>query len=60
MNRFMRLFKVIVPGVFSPEVGYAVLVAGLLAARTSFDIQILQIITSIERAMYVCICEGCL
>lgn len=50
-DRFMRLFKVIVPRMFSPEVGYAVLVAGLLAARTSLDIQILQIVTSIERAI---------
>ncbi|GLD94721.1 hypothetical protein PINS_up003345 [Pythium insidiosum] len=51
LRRFLRLFKVIVPGVFTPEVGYALLVALLLAARTSFDIQILQIMTSIERAI---------
>ncbi|KAJ0405239.1 hypothetical protein P43SY_006924 [Pythium insidiosum] len=51
LRRFLRLFKVIVPGVLTPEVGYALLVALLLAARTSFDIQILQIMTSIERAI---------
>lgn len=50
-QRFLRLFKVIVPGPFTAEVGFAALVAALLAARTSFDILILQIITSIERAM---------
>lgn len=51
--RFVKLFKVIVPGPFTPEVAFAALVAALLAARTSFDIMVLQIITSIERAMYV-------
>lgn len=51
--RFVRLFKVIVPGPFTAEVGFAALVALLLAARTSFDILLLQIFTSIERAMSV-------
>lgn len=51
-HRFVRLFKVIVPGPFTAEVGFAALVALLLAARTSFDILLLQIFTSIERAMY--------
>lgn len=50
-QRFLKLFKVIVPGPFTAEVAFAALVAALLAARTSFDILILQIITSIERAM---------
>ncbi|CAK4613679.1 unnamed protein product [Aphanomyces euteiches] len=50
-DRFMRLFRIIVPGLWTPEVAYAVLVAGLLAARTSFDITILQMMTSIERAI---------
>ncbi|KAG9397912.1 ATP-binding cassette sub- D member 3 [Aphanomyces cochlioides] len=50
-DRFMRLFRIIVPSLWTPEVAYAVLVAGLLAARTSFDITILQMMTSIERAI---------
>ncbi|TMW58859.1 hypothetical protein Poli38472_007004 [Pythium oligandrum] len=58
LTRFMRLFKVIVPGLVTPEVGYAFLVAGLLAARTSFDILILQIVTSIERAIISRSTEG--
>jgi len=45
------LFKIIVPGLWTPEVAIAMMVAGLLAARTNFDITILQIMTSIERAM---------
>lgn len=49
--RFVRLFKVIVPGPFTAEVGFAALVALLLAARTSFDILLLHIFTSIERAI---------
>ncbi|DAZ95309.1 TPA: hypothetical protein N0F65_006562 [Lagenidium giganteum] len=50
-QRFLRLFKIIVPGPFTPEVAYAILVAALLAARTSFDILIMQIFTSVERAI---------
>uniref|UniRef100_K3WXJ7 ABC transporter domain-containing protein n=1 Tax=Globisporangium ultimum (strain ATCC 200006 / CBS 805.95 / DAOM BR144) TaxID=431595 RepID=K3WXJ7_GLOUD len=50
-ERFLKLFKVIVPGPFTPEVAFAALVAALLAARTSFDILVLQIFTSIERSI---------
>ncbi|RLO06721.1 hypothetical protein DYB28_007599, partial [Aphanomyces astaci] len=52
LGRFMRLFRIIVPGLWTPEVAYALLVAGLLTARTTFDITILHMMTSIERAMY--------
>ncbi|KDO24509.1 hypothetical protein SPRG_10324 [Saprolegnia parasitica CBS 223.65] len=51
LHRFMRLFRIIIPGLWTPEVAYAIGVAALLAMRTSFDITILQIITSIERAI---------
>ncbi|OQR83825.1 ATP-binding Cassette (ABC) Superfamily [Achlya hypogyna] len=51
LERFMRLFRIIIPGIWTPEVAYAIGVAALLAMRTSFDITILQIITSIERAI---------
>ncbi|RHY81354.1 hypothetical protein DYB31_012435 [Aphanomyces astaci] len=51
LERFMRLFRIIVPGLWTPEVAYALLVAGLLTARTTFDITILHMMTSIERAI---------
>ncbi|RHZ28806.1 hypothetical protein DYB26_005273 [Aphanomyces astaci] len=51
LGRFMRLFRIIVPGLWTPEVAYALLVAGLLTARTTFDITILHMMTSIERAI---------
>ncbi|ETV92478.1 hypothetical protein, variant [Aphanomyces invadans] len=55
LDRFIRLFRIIVPGLWTPEVAYALLVAGLLTARTTFDITILHMMTSIERA----IISGC-
>ncbi|KAG6616583.1 ATP-binding Cassette (ABC) Superfamily [Phytophthora cinnamomi] len=51
LRRFLRLFRVIVPGPFSAEVGFAALIAVMLAAKTSFDIVVLQMFTSIERAI---------
>ncbi|RLN55770.1 hypothetical protein BBJ29_005710 [Phytophthora kernoviae] len=50
-HRFLRLFKVIVPSPFTAEVGFAALVAVSMAVRTSFDIAVLQMFTSIERAI---------
>ncbi|KAG2760627.1 hypothetical protein JG687_00014919 [Phytophthora cactorum] len=50
-HRFLRLFKVIVPGPFTAEVGFAALVAVMLVARTSFDIVVLHTFTAIERAI---------
>ncbi|GMF33765.1 unnamed protein product [Phytophthora fragariaefolia] len=50
-RRFLRLFRVIIPGPFSAELGFAALVAVMLAAKTSFDIAVLQLFTSIERAI---------
>ncbi|KAE9033467.1 ATP-binding cassette sub-family D member 3 [Phytophthora rubi] len=50
-RRFIRLFRVLVPGPFSAELGFAALVAVMLAAKTSFDIVMLQLLTSIERAI---------
>jgi ATP-binding cassette subfamily D (ALD) protein 3 len=51
MRRFLRLFRVIVPGPFTAEVGFAALVAVMLAAKTSFDIAVLHVFTAIERAI---------
>lgn len=51
--RFKSVLKIIIPGFWTPEVGFAALVAALLVARTSFDILILQLTTAIERSMYV-------
>ncbi|KAE8986349.1 ATP-binding cassette sub-family D member 3 [Phytophthora rubi] len=50
-RRFLRLFRVIVPGPFTAEVGFAALVALMLVARTSFDIVVLHTFTAIERAI---------
>ncbi|KAL4094155.1 hypothetical protein PRIC1_009818 [Phytophthora ramorum] len=50
-RRFLRLFRVIVPGPFTAEVGFAALVAVMLAAKTSFDVTVLHLFTSIERAI---------
>ncbi|RLN95874.1 hypothetical protein BBJ28_00006411, partial [Nothophytophthora sp. Chile5] len=50
-HRFLRLFKVIVPGPFTAEVGFAALVAVMLVARTSFDIVVLHTFTAVERAI---------
>ncbi|KAG7378051.1 ATP-binding cassette sub- D member 3 [Phytophthora pseudosyringae] len=51
VRRFLRLFRVIVPGPFTAEVGFAALVAVLLAAKTSLDVAVLHLFTSIERAI---------
>ncbi|KAL7684697.1 putative ATP-binding cassette subfamily C member 9, AAA+ ATPase domain-containing protein [Plasmopara halstedii] len=50
-QRFLRLFKVIVPGPFTAEVAFAALVAVMLMARTSFDIVVLQTFSAIESAI---------
>ncbi|RQM15891.1 hypothetical protein KXD40_009400 [Peronospora effusa] len=50
-GRFLRLFKIIVPGPFTAEVGFAALVAVMLLTRTSFDIVVLHTFTAIERAI---------
>ncbi len=51
MVRMHQVFQILVPSLWSPEVGYALLVAALLVARTSFDIIIMTINTSIERSI---------
>jgi ATP-binding cassette subfamily D (ALD) protein 3 len=50
-RRFLQLFRVIVPGPFTAEVGFAALVAVMLVARTSFDIVVLHTFTAVERAI---------
>ncbi|CAI5733486.1 unnamed protein product [Hyaloperonospora brassicae] len=50
-RRFVRLFRVIVPGPFTAETGFAALVAVMLVARTSFDILVLHTFTAVERAI---------
>lgn len=47
-RRFLRLFKIIVPGPFTAEMAFAALVAVMLIARTSFDIVVLHTFTAIE------------
>ncbi|CAI5741982.1 unnamed protein product [Peronospora destructor] len=51
VGRFRRLFKILVPGVWTAEVGFAALVAVMLVTRTSFDIVVLHTFTAIERAI---------
>eukprot|EP00903_Cladosiphon_okamuranus_P014330 g13308.t1 len=51
LRRISRLLKVMVPGPFSLEAGCLVAVAGLLLARTSLDVVMLNLTTTIERAI---------
>ncbi|CAM9253266.1 unnamed protein product [Pylaiella littoralis] len=51
LRRISRLLKVMVPGPCSVEAGCLVAVAGLLFARTSLDVVMLNLTTTIERAI---------
>ncbi|CAM9545305.1 unnamed protein product, partial [Hapterophycus canaliculatus] len=51
LRRISRLLKVMVPGPCSLEAGCLVAVAGLLLARTSLDVVMLNLTTTIERAI---------
>ncbi|CAM9098796.1 unnamed protein product [Ectocarpus sp. 4 AP-2014] len=50
-RRISRLLKVMVPGPCSVEAGCLVAVAGLLLARTSLDVVMLNLTTTIEHAI---------
>ncbi|CAM9106608.1 unnamed protein product [Ascophyllum nodosum] len=51
LRRISRLLRVLVPGPLSLEAGCLVTVAGLLMARTSLDVVMLNLTTTIERAI---------
>ncbi|CAM9880257.1 unnamed protein product, partial [Ectocarpus sp. 13 AM-2016] len=51
LRRISRLLKVMVPGPCSVEAGCLVAVAGLLLARTSLDVVMLNLTTTIEHAI---------
>lgn len=50
-KRLWALLKVVVPGVFTPEAGFMMLVSLSLVSRTMADLWIIQTSTSIERAI---------
>nr|QST14993.1 ABCD3 protein [Diaphanosoma celebensis] len=51
LQRIFKILKIIIPGVFSPEMGYVLLVAGTLITRSVCDIWMIQNGTSIESAI---------
>lgn len=51
IRRIAAILRIIIPGVFSPEAGFMVLVAAALVARSSCDIWMIQNSTSIESAI---------
>lgn len=52
IRRIAAILRIIIPGVFSPEAGFMVLVAAALVARSSCDIWMIQNSTSIERFVH--------
>ena len=52
-RRIMAILKIIIPGIFSPEMGYVLLVAGALVTRSVCDIWMIQNATSIERLVLI-------
>ncbi len=53
IRRIMSILKIIIPGIFSPEMGYVLLVAGALVTRSVCDIWMIQNATSIERLVLI-------
>nr|CAH0104015.1 unnamed protein product [Daphnia galeata] len=51
IKRIAAILRIIIPGVFSPEAGFMILVAAALVARSSCDIWMIQNSTSIESAI---------
>mmetsp|Transcript_18610 Transcript_18610/g.71801 ORF Transcript_18610/g.71801 Transcript_18610/m.71801 type:complete len:656 (-) Transcript_18610:60-2027(-) len=49
LRRIARLIKILVPGPFTPEVGYIILVAVMMLTRTYCDLWMIQHTTKIER-----------
>lgn len=52
IKRIAAILRIIIPGVFSPEAGFMILVAAALVARSSCDIWMIQNSTSIERLLF--------
>lgn len=48
-NRLMRLLKIVIPSFLSPEMGYIILVAVMMLARTYCDLWMISSTTFIER-----------
>ena len=53
IKRIAAILRIIIPGVFSPEAGFMILVAAALVARSSCDIWMIQNSTSIERLILI-------
>jgi ATP-binding cassette subfamily D (ALD) protein 3 len=53
IKRIAAILRIIIPGVFSPEAGFMILVAAALVARSSCDIWMIQNSTSIERLFFI-------
>ncbi|XP_019645621.1 PREDICTED: ATP-binding cassette sub-family D member 3-like [Branchiostoma belcheri] len=51
LRRIYQILKILVPKFFSPEVGYIILVASMLLARTYCDVWMIQNGTAIESAI---------
>ena len=51
LKRLGRLLPILIPSVFSKEMGYTVLVAVMLLARTYCDLWMIRISTTIERSI---------
>ena len=51
LQRMKKLLPIIVPGVFTPEFGYLVVVAGAMIGRTLCDLWVLSNGTAIENAI---------
>ena len=52
-RRIVAILKIIVPGLFTPEAGFMLLVAAALVSRSICDIWMIKNGTSIERFYYL-------
>ena len=57
LRKIKAILKIIVPGFFSPEAGFLLLVASSLIARSVCDVWLIQNSTSIERSVFHCFCN---
>lgn len=51
LRRVLRLTRIMVPGWLTPEAGWLAAVGGMLLLRTYMDLTMLELTTSIERAI---------
>mmetsp|Transcript_11541 Transcript_11541/g.14313 ORF Transcript_11541/g.14313 Transcript_11541/m.14313 type:complete len:131 (+) Transcript_11541:54-446(+) len=49
LKRLLRLLKIVIPSPFSPEMGYIIMVAVMMLARTYCDLWMISSTTFIER-----------